>query len=593
MALLWYSKWKSRRKVDGKSMRRIAKMLNPGRMFWLFIFIVVQAVSMLAIPTLAADIIDNGVATGDINYIYRYGALMVGVALIGFTGSLLNVYFSATESQAVGAKLREALFDKIMFFSNEEIDHFGTSTLMTRTTSDVLQIQQVGMFAIRFLLLDPLRIIIAATLAFMREPQLSFVFLIIVPILLVLIVLILRKVSPLFRSLQLKTDRLNRVFREGLTGIRVIRAFDREDYEEERFDEANKDYADTSIYAHIYMALLNPIMILLISATSIMIIWFGAELISVDQMAVGNLIAFTSYAANILMGIMFLSLIITMLPRAQVAVERIFEVLDTPNTITDDKHSVSLEENVGDITLEFEEVNFRFPGAEELALEDISFTLEDGKTLAVIGGTGSGKSTLANLIPRLYDIESGSIEINGINIENMYQSELRRLIGFATQNAVFFSGTIRENLRYGNREATDEDLWHALEVAQGYDFVANLPGQLDAKVEQGGSNFSGGQRQRLSIARALVTDARILVFDDSFSALDFKTDAKLRAALKPETEDKAVLIVAQRISTVVDADEIIVLDNGAIVGQGTHEELKENNTVYQEIIDSQMKGEDI
>lgn len=568
-------------------------MLNPGRVFWLIIFIVVQTGSMLAIPTISADIINNGVATGDLDYIYKYGAIMVAVALFGFVGSILNVYFSATESQLIGSKLREALFDKVMYFSNEEIDKFGTSTLMTRTTSDVLQIQQILMFALRFMILDPLRILIAATLAFMREPQLSFVFFIIVPILIVLIVLILRKVSPLFRSLQLKTDKLNRIFREGLTGIRVIRAFNREEYEEERFDKANRDYADTSITAHIYMAFLNPIMILLASGTSVLIIWFGSQLISTDQMQVGNLIAFTSYAMNILMGIMFMSMIITMIPRAQVAIERVFEILDTSDSIVDNEKSIAFDHEPKEVLLDFEEVDFRYPGAEKLALHDINFKLRDGEKLAIIGGTGAGKTTLANLILRLYDIESGRIELNGINIEHMYQSELRRLIGFASQSAVLFSGTIRDNLKYGKRDATDDELWHALEVAQGYDFVSNMPDGLDSRVEQGGSNFSGGQRQRLSIARALVTDAKILVFDDSFSALDFKTDAKLRTALRPETEDKAVIIIAQRISTVIDADQILVLDKGEIVGQGTHDELKETNEVYQEIIESQMKGEDI
>lgn len=568
-------------------------MLNPGRVFWLIIFIVVQTGSMLAIPTISADIINNGVATGDLDYIYKYGAIMVAVALFGFVGSILNVYLSATESQLIGSKLREALFDKVMYFSNEEIDKFGTSTLMTRTTSDVLQIQQILMFALRFMILDPLRILIAATLAFMREPQLSFVFFIIVPILIVLIVLILRKVSPLFRSLQLKTDKLNRIFREGLTGIRVIRAFNREEYEEERFDKANRDYADTSITAHIYMAFLNPIMILLASGTSVLIIWFGSQLISTDQMQVGNLIAFTSYAMNILMGIMFMSMIITMIPRAQVAIERVFEILDTSDSIVDNEKSIAFDHEPKEVLLDFEEVDFRYPGAEKLALHDINFKLRDGEKLAIIGGTGAGKTTLANLILRLYDIESGRIELNGINIEHMYQSELRRLIGFASQSAVLFSGTIRDNLKYGKRDATDDELWHALEVAQGYDFVSNMPDGLDSRVEQGGSNFSGGQRQRLSIARALVTDAKILVFDDSFSALDFKTDAKLRTALRPETEDKAVIIIAQRISTVIDADQILVLDKGEIVGQGTHDELKETNEVYQEIIESQMKGEDI
>ncbi len=574
-------------------MKRIAKMLDPKRIALMLFFLVIQVVSLLAIPTIAANIVDYGVATGDIDYITRYGMIMVVVAALGFTGAILNVYFSATESQAVGSKLREQLFNKILFFSGEEINEFGTSTLITRTTSDVLQIQQMMMFALRLLLLNPLRILLAAFLAFTREPRLSLIFIFIIPLLVLFITLILRKVTPLFRSLQIKTDQLNRVFREGLTGIRVIRAFNREGYEEERFDEVNTDYADTSIQSRMYMAFLNPILILLASATSILIIWFGAQLVSIDEMQVGNLIAFTSYSMNILMGIMMISVIITMIPRAQVAVERVFEVLDAEDKILDPENTKEIDGQSEELTLTFEHVNFRYPGAEKLALTDINFTMKAGEKLALIGGTGAGKSSLAELILRLYDIESGSIKINGLDITEMSQSYLRQMIGFATQDALLFSGTIRENLKYGNREATDEDLWDALEIAQGYDFVAQLPDQLDARVEQGGDNFSGGQRQRLSIARTLVTKADILVFDDSFSALDFQTDANLRAALKPVTTDKLVMIIAQRINTVIDADQIIVLDNGRIVGQGTHEELKETNKIYQEIMESQMKGDDI
>jgi len=568
-------------------------MLNPGRTAWLVVLLVIQVISMLAIPTISAEIIDNGVATGDIDYILRYGAIMVGIAIIGFISSTVGVYLAATESQAVGSKLRELLFDKVLNFSNEEIDQFGTSTLMTRTTSDVLQIQQVMMMLLRFMIINPMRIVVAAFLAFTREPQLAFVFIIIIPILIVTIMFLLRKVSPLFRSLQIKTDGLNRIFREGLTGIRVIRAFKREDYEEDRFDEANNDYAETATTAQKYMAFTNPIMILLTSATTIMIIWFGAELISVGDMNVGNLVAFTSYAFNILMGIMVLSMIITMLPRLQVAIERVYQILDTPNEITDRKNPIPLDTDADEIALEFDHVNFRYPNTDELALEDIDFTLKTGEEVAIIGETGAGKTTLANLVLRLYDIGSGSIKINGIDIKNMSQENLRQTIGFATQDALLFSGTIRDNLTYGNEEATDDELWHALDIAQGADFVSGLAEGLDARVEQGGANFSGGQQQRLSIARALVTDARILIFDDSFSALDFKTDAQLRKALAPETTDKGMLIIAQRISSVVDADQILVLDNGELAGKGTHEELKESNEVYQDIVESQLKGEDI
>lgn len=568
-------------------------MLNPGRIAWLFVFLVIQVVSMLMIPTLSAEIIDNGVATGDIDYILKYGGIMIAIAIIGFISSMLNVYLSSTESQKAGSKLRELLFDKILNYSTEEIDKFGISTLMTRTTSDVLQVQQVLVMVLRFMILDPLRIVVAAVLAFTREPKLAFIFVIVVPILVIAVVLLLRKVNPLFRSLQIKTDSLNRVFREGLTGIRVIRAFNREDYEEERFDKENEDYAKTGTRAHTYMALTNPLMILLTSATTVFIIWFGAQYISVGEMEVGNLVAFTSYSFNILMGIMMLSMIITMLPRVQVALERIYQVLDAPKEIVDKENPTSLDLEAEEMVLEFQDVDFRYPGAEKLALEGIDFSVKDGQKVAIIGGTGAGKSTLANLIVRLYDIESGAIKINGIDITNMSQHNLRDAVGFATQSASLFSGTIRENLKYGNEDATDEELWHALDVAQGADFVSELPDGLGSRVEQGGANFSGGQRQRLSIARALVTDARILVFDDSFSALDFKTDAQLRKALEPETTDKAVIIIAQRISTVVDADEILVLDNGELAGKGTHDELKETNKVYQEIIESQMKGEDI
>lgn len=593
MALLWYTRKLKKEKEEDELMKRIFKLLNPRRVAWLFVFLVIQALSILLIPTIAADIVDYGVALGDIDYIIRNGGLMILVAIIGFIASIMNVYFSATESQAVGSQLRENLFDKIMYFSNEEIDRYGTSTLMTRTTSDVLQIQQIMMFVLRLMVLDPLRIVFAAVLAYMREPQLTFIFLIIVPILVVLITFILRKVSPLFRSLQIKTDRINRIFREGLTGIRVIRAFQREDYEEERFDEANEDYKDTSLSAHVYMASLMPLMILLASSTSILIIYFGAQYISVGEMQVGNLIAFTSYAMNILMGIMMLSMIITMLPRVQVAIERVLQVIDTPSQINDPKRALEFDAKAEELTLEFDHVDFRYPEAEKLALKDVDFTMKQGERLAIIGGTGSGKTTLSNLLLRLYDAESGAIRINNTDIRDISQETLRSLIGFAPQQALLFSGTIRENLTYGNPDATDEQIWEALEVAQGADFVSGLSKRLDARVEQGGSNFSGGQRQRLSIARALVTNAKILVFDDSFSALDFKTDANLRKALKPVTTDKAVIIIAQRISTVIDAEQILVLDNGEIVGKGTHEELKETSKVYQEIIDSQMKGDDI
>ncbi|GEL67507.1 multidrug ABC transporter ATP-binding protein [Marinilactibacillus psychrotolerans] len=543
-------------------------------------------------PTLTANIIDFGVAEGNIDYIIRTGFYMLGFTLLTILSALLNVYFAAKESQGLGNTLRKKIYRMVIFFTNDELDKYGTSTLITRSTNDIMQIQFVMMMVLRIMTLSPLLIIGAGTMAYTREPQLAFVFIITIPVLAALIWFILHFSSPLFKSMQKKTDRLNRVFREGLTGIRVIRAFNKDEYERERFDEANWDFAQTSIKANTVMAFMMPSMVLAVSVTNILIIWFGSQLVSTGDMQVGNMVAFMTYAMQILIGVMNVSMVLFFLPRGQVSAERVLEVLDTQNTIKDPEQAKHLKDTTN-ISLRFDNVSFRYHGAEKSALENIDFTLNKGERLAIIGGTGSGKTTLANLIPRLYDVERGQIKVNGVDVRDVEQGELRRLIGFAPQKALLFSGTIRENMKYGKPDATDEEIWHALDVAQGKDFVSGLPKGLDARVEHGGGNFSGGQRQRLSIARALVTKADILVFDDSFSALDFKTDARLREALKPDTQNAAVVIIAQRISTVIDADQIIVLDQGTIVGQGTHEELKANNPIYQEIMESQLKGEDI
>lgn len=572
-------------------MWRAAKLMNKKGVFLTVLFILVQLVGFIAMPTLTANIIDYGVAEQDLNYIFSTGALMLFIAVITVVGALLNVYFSARESQGLGETLRSKIFRKVVYFTNEEIDKFGQSTLITRSTNDIMQIQFVMMMSMRLLILQPLMILGSAILSFSREPKLAMVFFVVMPVMALLVFLIFRKANPYFRALQLKNDGLNRIFREGLTGIRVIRAFRKEDYEFDRFDEANDDFAKTSIKAQVTLALMLPLMTFMISVTNILLTWFGAQFISIGDMQVGSLVAFMSYAMLMLVGIMMISQALMFLPRGQVAAERIFSVLNTPNIIRDNKHPEPVDTN-DKVTLEFNDVSYSYQGTDKPAIRDISFTVKPGETLAVIGGTGSGKSTLANLIPRLYDVTEGAVKINGTDIRLYEQARLRNLIGFATQNALLFSGTIRENLRYGKADATDEEMWHALDVAQS-DFVHDLEGGLDARVEQGGTNFSGGQRQRLSIARALITDASLLVFDDSFSALDFKTDAKLRAALAPEIKDKAVVIIAQRISTVIESDTIIVLEGGELVGKGTHEELKENNETYQEIMESQMKGDDI
>ncbi|WP_035445364.1 ABC transporter ATP-binding protein [Atopococcus tabaci] len=573
-------------------MIRLWKWMNPWKVFLTVFFILIQVIGMMLLPTFTANIIDFGVAEGDIGYIVRVGMVMLGVTFLNIVAAFLNVRLASLESQGLGEKLRNKLYRRVSYFANEEMDRLGTSTLITRTTNDVMQIQFVTMLALRIMAMAPIMMGVAGFMAYQREPQLAPVFLISIPLLAVLLGVILRFASPYFRSLQLKTDRLNRIFREGLTGIRVIRAFNTSDYEEERFDEANQDFRDTAIKAFTIMGFMMPSMTFAISVTNVLIISIGAQLVSTGDMRVGNMVAFLTYAMFILIGVMNVSMVLFFLPRGQVAAERVLEVLDTPNSILDAEKTATLEKKKN-VSLEFDDVSFRYTGAEKPALEGIDFEARRGETVAIIGGTGSGKTTLSNLILRLYDVESGSVRINGMDVRDVSQHDLRSLIGYAPQKALLFSGTIRENMQYGKPGATDEEIWHALEIAQGAEFVSRLPQGLDSRVEQGGSNFSGGQRQRLSIARALVTKADVYVFDDSFSALDFKTDSQLRKALKPETRDSIVVLIAQRINTVTDADTILVLDNGKLVGKGTHEELKETNEVYQDIMNSQMKGEEI
>lgn len=573
-------------------MLKLAKRMNKWAVAAAVGFMIIQVLGDLILPTLTADIIDNGIANGDIDYILNVGLKMIVMSLVAIAGAVANVYVASKESQGLGKQIRNEVFRKVTHFSNDEIDEVGTASLITRTTNDVVQVQMVVLMMLRLMIMAPIMMVGAGFFAFTREPQLARAFLISIPLLAILIAIIMRFAVPYFKSMQRKTDRLNLVFREGLTGVRVVRAFRKDKHEQNRFDEANKDYADTAIKAFTYMAFLIPAMTLVVSITNIMIIWFGGDLISTGQMEIGNLVTFMTYAMQILISVMQVAFVFMFIPRGQVSAARINEVLDLQSTIKDLAVTKSIEEQK-EVSFEFNQVSFRYTGAEKLALEDINFAVKKGETIAVIGGTGSGKSTLANLIPRFYDVESGNIKINGTDIRDFSQHDLRTLMGYAPQKAVLFTGTIRENMQYGKPNAIDEEIWYALEIAQAKDFVEKMPKGLGARVEQGGGNFSGGQRQRLSIARALVTKADILLFDDSFSALDFKTDAVLRAALKKETTESIVIIIAQRISSVIDADLIIVLDEGKMVGKGTHEQLKETNPTYQEIMESQMRGEDI
>lgn len=446
---------------------------------------------------------------------------------------------------------------------------------------------------LRLMINAPLTLIGASFMAYNKDPQLTKIFLYVLPIMAVLVGGIMFLAVPLFKSMQKKTDRLNLVFREGLTGVRVIRAFGKANYEEQRFDEANKDYTQTAIKVNTIVALMIPLMTLIMSGTNIAITWFGGHYIAEMQLEVGNLIAFMTYAMQILMSFMMLSMIFVMVPRAQASADRINEVLNTDSEIKDVPNPELLSLKGDKATLAFEHVNYRYQHAENLALEDIDFSAKSGETVAIIGGTGSGKTTLVNLLPRFYDVESGKILLNGKNIKDTSQHNLREMIGFVPQKAVLFTGTIRENMQYGAPNATDEEIWQALEIAQAKAFVSELAEGLDSHVEQGGGNFSGGQRQRLAIARALVKPADVYAFDDSFSALDFKTDANLRKALKEQMTDAIVVLVAQRVSTVMEASTILVLDEGKLVGKGTHEELLANNQTYQEIVHSQLREEDL
>ena len=538
---------------------------------------VVQIVGDLILPNITSDIINNGVAKNNIDYIWNSGFKMLGVSLIGLIGAAVNVYFAATQAQKVGNKLRSSLFKKISFMSNYEFERFGEASLITRTTNDVIQIQNVVVMILRMMLMSPIMLVGAGFMAYQKQSELTGVFLIALPVLAIFVGLVMYFAVPLFKGLQKKIDRINLVFREGLTGVRVIRAFNQDQFEQDRFA----------------VSFMFPIMTLIMSGTNIGIVWYGAHLIADRTMEVGNLVAFMTYATQILMSFMMLSMVFVMIPRASASAARINEVLETQNSVTDETTTTDLPAQPA-TTLAYKNVEFRYPGAERLSIDNANFQAKAGDTVAIIGGTGSGKTTLISLLPRLFDVTAGKVELDGVDIRQLSQHALHEQIAFAQQKALLFKGTIRENMRYGNPKATDEEIWHALEVAQATEFISRDGDGLDTFVEQNGDNFSGGQKQRLSIARTLVKKAQVYVFDDSFSALDFKTDANLRKALRedPEIQKGIVIIVAQRIATVADADLILVLDGGKVVGQGTHAELKANNETYREIIDSQIKKGD-
>ncbi|WP_149426735.1 ABC transporter ATP-binding protein [Exiguobacterium acetylicum] len=554
------------------------------------VLVFAQSMSDLYLPTLMADIIDKGVVTGDTAYIWKIGAVMLGITGIGALAAVAASYYSSKASMGLGRDIRRQVFNHVERFSLQEFDQVGTASLITRTTNDITQVQQVVIMMLRMVVSAPIMFIGGLIMAVSKDAKLSLVIVAAMPVLVISILLILWKGVPLFGKVQKRLDRLNLVLRENLTGIRVIRAFNRERDEQVRLTKANADLTEVSIKVNKIMAFLMPVMMLVMNLTVVGVIWFGGIRIDNGGMQIGDLMAFIQYVMQIMFALVMASVMFVMIPRAAVSAKRINEVLEMTPTMTDEGTQTADREKG---TLVFDRVTFRYPGAETPVLSDISFAARPGEVTAVIGGTGSGKSTLVNLIPRFYDVTEGSIRVNGIDSQDVPQEELRSKIGFVPQKALLFTGTIAENIRFGKEDATDAEVAHAAQIAQATDFIERMPDGYDARIEQGGSNVSGGQKQRLSIARALVRRPDLYVFDDSFSALDFKTDAALRKALREETREATVLIVAQRVSTVIDADQIIVLDEGKVAGIGTHDELFADNAVYQEIVKSQLSEEEI
>ncbi|GIO85902.1 multidrug ABC transporter ATP-binding protein [Paenibacillus faecis] len=574
-------------------MIKLFRHLKPYR--WLvaavLVFVFFQTLSELYLPTLMSDIVDTGVVKGDTPYIWRVGLFMLLVALGGMACSIAASYYSSKAASGFGMSLRAKVFGHVTNFSLEEFDKLGTASLITRTTNDITQVQQVLIMMLRMMVMAPMMCIGGIIMAVSKDAKLSLIFVVIMPVLAGAIFLIAGKGIPLFKAIQKKIDRLNLVMREALSGIRVIRSFNRIQHEEKRFEAANADLTETSIKVNKIMAFMMPVMMLVMNVSSVAIIWFGGLRIDAGHMQVGDLMAFLQYAMQIMFSLIMVSMMFVMVPRASASAVRINEVLEMAPIIKDTGVTKTPESRKGYV--EFRDVTFSYPGAEEPAVQHISFSASPGEITAIIGGTGSGKSTLISLIPRFYDVESGQVLVDGVDVREMTQADLRSKIGFVPQKAVLFSGTIRENIRYGKEDATDEEVRHAAEIAQAADFIGEMENGYDSVIAQGGTNVSGGQKQRLSIARALVRGAEIYIFDDSFSALDFKTDAKLRAALKEETRESTVIIVAQRVSTVMDADRIIVMNESRVAGIGTHRELMETCDVYREIVYSQLSEEEI
>ncbi|WP_426764341.1 ABC transporter ATP-binding protein [Pseudarthrobacter sp. 1G09] len=574
----------------------LVEYLRPHRALLaaVVIFQLAQSIASLYLPTLNADIIDEGVAKGDTGYILSTGTIMLVITLAQIACAVVAVYFGAKAAMGLGRDLRGAIFERVGEFSEQEVSRFGAPSLITRSTNDVQQVQQLVLMSATLMVAAPMLSIGGVIMAIRQDVQLSWLIAVCVPVLLIAVGLIVIRMVPLFRKMQKRIDTVNRVLREQLTGIRVVRAFVREDVETARFTQANADVTDVALQAGRLMALMFPVVMLVLNVSSVAVIWFGSFRIGDGSMQVGTLIAFLSYLMQILMSVMMATFMAVMIPRASVSADRIGEVLGTRSSVLPPLNPVTAaadgRQRRGE--LEMRDVGFAYPGADQPVLSGISFTAKAGQTTAIIGSTGAGKTTLVNLMPRLFDVTTGAVLIDGVDVRDLHPDLLWGHIGLVPQRPYLFTGTVRSNLLYGNPAATEDELWEALEIAQARDFVEEMEAGLDAPISQGGTNVSGGQRQRLAIARALVKRPELYIFDDSFSSLDTGTDARLRRALKRSTSGASMVVIAQRVSSIVEADQILVLDDGRIVARGTHHELLESSETYREIVSSQLAAEE-
>ncbi|RYB94674.1 ABC transporter ATP-binding protein [Nocardioides oleivorans] len=551
----------------------------------------VGTMAALYLPSLNADIIDKGVVTGDTGYILRHGGYMLAVSLVQIVCSITAVWFSARNAMGFGRDLRAAIFHRVGSFSAREVQHFGAPSLITRETNDVQQVQMLVLMGGTLMVSAPIMMVGGIIMAAREDIGLSWLVLAVVPVLGGAIGLIVRKMVPSFRLMQVRIDEVNRLLREQITGVRVVRAFVREEHETERFGDANQQLTDVAVRTGRWQAAMFPTVMIVSNVAMVAVLWFGGHRVEDGHMEVGALTAYISYLMQIVMSVMMAMFMLMMVPRAAVCAERITEVLETDSSVVPPADAVT--ELPGRLTLELDDVTFAYPGADEPVLRSVAITASPGETVAIVGSTGAGKSTLVNLVPRLFDATGGAVRVGGVDVRQIEPEVLWSRLGLVPQKAFLFRGSVADNLRYGKPDATEEEMWSALEIAQAKDFVEAMPDRLDAEITQGGSSLSGGQRQRMAIARAVIRRPEIYLFDDSFSALDLTTDARLRAALRPVTRDSTVVIVAQRVATIRHADRIVVMEDGAVVGTGTHDELLETCSTYQEIVQSQMTAEEV